>query len=118
MEEDLKILKVKILSVALLSPACCIKHFQTYNITYKIPPKKQVKQITKYFQKKCPSPLIKDEQVLLFCIAIRYRSSGIGITILLWKISNNRQFCPSKASAMLMWAFQIKCQRKDELRMI
>ena len=29
-----------------------------------------------------------DEQVLLFCIAIQYRSIGIGIAILLWKMSN------------------------------
>ena len=30
----------------------------------------------------------KDEQVLLFCIAIQYRSPGNGIAILLWKMSN------------------------------
>ena len=30
----------------------------------------------------------KAEQVLLFCIAIQYWSPGIGIAILLWKMSN------------------------------
>ena len=30
----------------------------------------------------------QDEQVLLFCIAIQYRSPGIGIAILQWKMSN------------------------------
>ena len=30
----------------------------------------------------------KDEQVLMFCIAIQYQSPGIGIAILQWKVSN------------------------------
>jgi hypothetical protein len=37
----------------------------------------------------------KDEQVLLFCIAIQYWSPGIGIAILLWKM-NNTQAIPDK----------------------
>ena len=35
--------------------------------------------------------ITKDEQVLLFCIAIQYRSPGISIAILLWKTSNTQE---------------------------
>ena len=50
--------------------------------------------------------LTKDEQVLLFCIAIQYWSPGIGIAILLWKTSNT-QAIPEK----FVWSKHVHVHR-------
>ena len=47
---------------------------------------------------------VKDKQVMLFCIAIQYWSSGIGIAILLWKTSNT-QAIPEK----FVWTKHMRC---------